>query len=108
MTNTKEFFAETCPETLKPCPFCGGEAKYDDFEAAHYCLDMPGVACETCYCRNFADSKEEAIQKWNSRHATPPLAAGPNNPRVLNFPLVGWVSLKVVRAIERAHGIGEA
>ena len=35
-----------------------------------------------------------------------PLAADPNNPRMLNFPMIGWVAVKIVRAIERAHGIG--
>ena len=35
-----------------------------------------------------------------------PLAADPNNPRMLNFPMVGWVAVNIVRAIERAHGSG--
>ena len=71
MTHPKECIPETCPEALKHCPFSGGESKYDDFADAYYGMDVPGVECETCDCRNFANSKEEAIKKWNSRYAAP-------------------------------------
>ena len=50
-----------------------------------------------------------ALVRLNVKFEAPgatPLAADPNNPRMLNFPMVGWVAVKVVRAIERAHGIG--
>ena len=54
-------------ETLQPCPFCGGPARYDDFSADLYGLDMPGVECVVCDTRNFAESKALAIAAWNRR-----------------------------------------
>ena len=61
-------------QTLKPCPFCGGEA------AAYSALDrnnfrMKHVGCLDCYTRTFVFSSfEEAIKAWNTRH-TPPEGA---------------------------------
>ena len=52
---------------LLNCPFCGGEAKYSDNELEHYGLDVPGVECVECYTRNFANTKDEAIEAWNGR-----------------------------------------
>ena len=56
-------------EALAPCPFCGSAARYDDFAYAHYGLDMPGVECTACDCRNFASTKDDAIRNWNTRHS---------------------------------------
>ncbi len=58
-------------EKLKPCPFCGGEAKVysvNIFKAEIY------VKCQTCNSRtltykggHFGDTKYLAIQAWNRR-----------------------------------------
>ena len=40
------------------------------------------------------------------RRKRSPLAADPKNQHAINVPGFGWVAVKVVRAIERAHGIG--
>ena len=46
---------------LKPCPFCGGNAKYD-------CgTNWAQVVCEKCHAATFpADTQEEAALYWNS------------------------------------------
>jgi Lar family restriction alleviation protein len=54
-------------EIILPCPFCGSPASYDDHDTDHYGLDVPGVECDLCSVRNFADSEEEAIEAWNKR-----------------------------------------
>lgn len=46
---------------LKRCPFCGGEAKYDNSDGYHY------VICDECGARNFGFSKEHAFDEWNKR-----------------------------------------
>lgn len=56
---------------LKPCPFCGGEAK------TGYALDdynRWGVSCTGCGCivvveewKGVADTEENAIAAWNRR-----------------------------------------
>lgn len=48
---------------LKPCPFCGGEAKiYGKREG------LPWVACKSCIGQTACcDTKEEAIEAWNRR-----------------------------------------
>lgn len=52
-------------EELKPCPFCGGEARLV------HCMNAPcRVVCEECGCgtRWFAcDGREHAIDEWNRR-----------------------------------------
>ena len=50
---------------LKPCPFCGGEAK--TYHANGY-----GVGCDNGWCsvrvETFAfPTKKEAIEAWNAR-----------------------------------------
>jgi hypothetical protein len=57
-------------EQLKPCPFCGVDARIIDhedapidaykWEALHYCDDESVIAFK-------ADTKQEAICKWNAR-----------------------------------------
>ena len=48
---------------LKPCPFCGGEAKTQSYyhDYAVYCRK-----CEAA-TRRFYPTKQEAIEAWNRR-----------------------------------------
>lgn len=48
-------------EKIKPCPFCGGEARlFKDSHGNH------AINCEVCYCRTAPEStKQVAIQNWN-------------------------------------------
>lgn len=58
-------------EQLKPCPFCGGEAKVITYEHTVY------VVCNKCFCRtqayinlNGKDIKkciDYAVKDWNRR-----------------------------------------
>ena len=59
---------------LKPCPFCGGEAKLIIKKS----FDNVLVQCSKCYCRtpycdnpfeykNIYERKESAIKIWNRR-----------------------------------------
>lgn len=61
-------------EKLKPCPFCGGEAKYFVFSDGGVC-----VKCMDCYCQTAArtddsisfckqnNSVEAVTKAWNRR-----------------------------------------
>ena len=56
-------------EELKPCPFCGGEARIDvDIDDRHENLDVM-VYCEECGCQtpDGYESIEEAVSTWNTR-----------------------------------------
>lgn len=49
-------------DALKPCPFCGGEARFDDMEMQ--------VQCTTRSCTGQArmfDTAAQAITAWNTR-----------------------------------------
>lgn len=58
-------------EELKPCPFCGGEARRFDFD---YDTDDPNFGgsmiecshCEACTAVEF-DRKETLYDRWNNR-----------------------------------------
>lgn len=57
---------------LKPCPFCGGKARFNEFEASG--KYMCAVVCDTKGCRvnvcntlHVWNTKEEAIEAWNRR-----------------------------------------
>ena len=53
---------------LKPCPFCGGEAKVRNF------ISGRDVHCKNCYASvKILDSNEEAIKAWNTRTNTIPV-----------------------------------
>ena len=64
---------------LKPCPFCGGEAKYRDVTSGvvgdgewHW------AGCDNSMCKEADDlwkTKEEAIKAWNTRANTETLIA---------------------------------
>lgn len=54
-------------DELTPCPFCGGEAKIQEYNGG-----FAAVGCSTgrCYMHPHAfgfPSAEDAIQKWNRR-----------------------------------------
>lgn len=54
-------------ETLKPCPFCGSEAKI-----VHFSQDACYVKCENYDCmagQKVYDTKADAIAAWNNRTA---------------------------------------
>ena len=56
---------------LKPCPFCGGEAKYDclgDFSVAIGC---PSCGISFGYCGDLEEAKKRTISAWNNRHYSP-------------------------------------
>lgn len=54
---------------LKPCPFCGGEAK---IKARYYraidIYDYSGVCQECNASMDVKDTEAEAIEAWNTRH----------------------------------------
>lgn len=55
---------------LKPCPFCGGEAKI--LIHTFHALPLPSnvqVGCTKCGCRTdpWYGTKREAIDAWNTR-----------------------------------------
>lgn len=67
-------------DELKPCPFCGGEAKYWEYENEHDIFDPDSlgyvdtryfiehcVGCDTCKIVLARPSKEEAVAAWNAR-----------------------------------------
>lgn len=55
-------------DKLKPCPFCGGEARFDGMEMEVQCC-TPGCAGQIW----MFDTGDEAIAAWNTR-ALPPHA----------------------------------
>lgn len=61
-------------EVLKPCPFCGGEARVD-YAINDY--NRWGVTCKSCGAtvevnnwNGEANTEENAIARWNKRGAT--------------------------------------
>ena len=63
---------------LKPCPFCGGEAFYwldTSYDDKHV------IECESCGT-DMRDEyeKDDAIEKWNTRHIPEGYAVVPVNP----------------------------
>ena len=73
LADTGRMICEKCENRqqpyIKPCPFCGGEAKYV------YSLPYNAVKCKKCnaWSRTVVDSyeqrdgKAEAIEAWNRR-----------------------------------------
>ena len=68
---------------LKPCPFCGGEAKLQIVPPHKHTflekigIDFPDcngstfVGCAFCTCIISADTTNEAIKAWNTRYEPP-------------------------------------
>ena len=54
-------------EELKPCPFCGGEAKvFGNYDDSEYHANCTNNECGCCWV-NYYETKEEAIEAWNRR-----------------------------------------
>lgn len=54
-------------EKLKPCPFCGGEAKvFGNYDDSDYHVNCTNDECG-CYWVNYYKTKEEAVEAWNRR-----------------------------------------
>lgn len=52
-------------DNLKPCPFCGGEAKV--IENNSY-TDIHSVICKNCFTESDRyQTQEKAIEAWNTR-----------------------------------------
>ena len=57
---------------LKPCPFCGGEAKFEDIsteDETYFMIQCTTEECSAGVC--FADNsitKAKAASAWNRRH----------------------------------------
>ena len=48
---------------LKPCPFCGGEARYTNLGCCVY------IRCDACdFSMPTQRTEAEAIEAWNTRH----------------------------------------
>lgn len=55
---------------LKPCPFCGGEAKLNKITGGKLFSRLTGfyVKCKTCRTSTGCELKEEdVVEKWNTR-----------------------------------------
>lgn len=56
---------------LKPCPFCGGEAKevyrYDPFDGYQGDCGCFIASCSKCSTQIAERTKEKAIEAWNRR-----------------------------------------
>ena len=62
------------PSELKPCPFCGGEAKvvpYKLFSKAlkAWKVESYGVVCKNCHTSGYTfwETEEHAVRAWNRR-----------------------------------------
>lgn len=52
---------------LKPCPFCGGEARIRDFTMVDLEPEID-VFCINCGAQTFVyETKDDAIEAWNRR-----------------------------------------
>lgn len=55
---------------LKPCPFCGGEAKLhkEKLDIFGVMRDCYSVYCTKCCCQTqYSGSENEAVRDWNKR-----------------------------------------
>ena len=54
------------PDTMKPCPFCGGNVQLHKFAIA----DIWGIFCPkcgTCFSNQLNESRLRVIKAWNRR-----------------------------------------
>lgn len=52
-------------ETLRPCPFCGGEARFETYGGT-----ACAVVCQSCHCGTPTMSLDDgmaAVNRWNLR-----------------------------------------
>lgn len=62
---------------LKPCPFCGGKAGYDQRRTAFHCVEYVWDVCcggtcpENLFVRATGATKREAAAIWNRRRRVP-------------------------------------
>ena len=55
-------------ENLKPCPFCGGEAKSKSSVDVFGHEGFFSVLCRKCYARTgYYETEAEVIEAWNRR-----------------------------------------
>lgn len=57
-------------DELKPCPFCGGNAKIYNGEQDFliYKQKCYSVFCESCKCATqYRRTEKEAVEDWNNR-----------------------------------------
>ena len=54
---------------LKPCPFCGGDAKIETFKTAMEADARYRVRCGSCWCQTDWEywSAEDVATAWNRR-----------------------------------------
>ena len=56
---------------LKPCPFCGGEARLvEPMGLMSWCVDCPNPSCQVM--GRMSGDKGKAIAAWNRRAPTDP------------------------------------
>lgn len=61
-------------ETLKPCPFCGGEAELREWDWPYVRFQCRCSKCK-CQARARMADRQSAITAWNTRAETPENAA---------------------------------
>lgn len=55
-------------QELLPCPFCGGDEKIDEFsDVVNFNKKSYRVECKKCGVYIHFDSKDQAIEAWNTR-----------------------------------------
>lgn len=52
---------------LKPCPFCGGEAKIKRYDSYWAYVECSNSKCLVVPCTVFCRNREQAIKIWNTR-----------------------------------------
>lgn len=57
---------------LLPCPFCGGQAHYYEYEVEFGFMIYFGVQCLNCFACIEKTIKEDAIEAWNRRNDARP------------------------------------
>lgn len=80
---------------LKPCPFCGGEAKHSVWSIQNY----HKIECEYCDVEmDYFHHEDDAFEAWNRRAA---LRAAPEVPAARVAELDGLESLSLIEHVRR-------